>query len=233
MGALLVFFGVIVLLATFARPLAGALAAPLRVFGVTGVLARGNATRNPRRTAATASALVIGLALVGLVAIFGQSAKSSVRAAVDRGIRADYVLKAQQFAGFSPQVAQRLREQPELAAVAAFRFGNVRVEGEEETVTGVDPTQLGPVTDLRLTSGSIDRMGDAGVLVQADAAARYGLQVGDPVLDPVPTRVRIGEGGGDLRAVRLHRRVPGRLGGLDAGLRRRASGSTIRTRSST
>ncbi|MCJ7438555.1 MAG: FtsX-like permease family protein [Acidimicrobiia bacterium] len=180
-GALLVFFGVIVLLATFARPLAGALGVPLRAVGVTGVLARGNATRNPRRTAATASALVIGLALVGLVAIFGQSAKSSVRAAVDRGIRADYVLKAQQFAPFSPQVAQRLGQQPELGAVAAFRFGNVRVEENQETVTGVDPTQLDAVTALRLSQGSVDAMGDDGVLVQRDAAERYGLEVGDLV----------------------------------------------------
>lgn len=180
-GVLLVFFGVVVLLATFARPLASALGAPLRVFGVTGVLARGNATRNPRRTAATASALVIGLALVGLVSIFGASAKSSVKAAVDRGIRADVVLKAQQFTAFSPQVAERLRGRPELRAVAAFRFGNVRVQTQEETVAGVDATQLGPVTALRVSDGSIDAMGDDGVLVQVDAARKYGLGVGDEI----------------------------------------------------
>ncbi|MFO7592212.1 MAG: FtsX-like permease family protein [Acidimicrobiia bacterium] len=180
-GALLVFFGVVVLLATFARPLASALGAPFRVFGVTGELARGNATRNPRRTAATASALVIGLALVGLVSIFGASAKSSVKAAVDRGIRADVVLKAQQFSAFSPQVAERLLDQPALGAVAAFRFGNVRVQTQEETVAGVDPTQLGPVTALRVRDGSIAAMGDDGVLVQADAAAKYGLRVGDEI----------------------------------------------------
>ena len=180
-GALLVFFGVVVLLATFARPLAAALGAPLRVFGVTGNLARGNAIRNPRRTAATASALVIGLALVGLVSIFGASVKSSVKAAVDRGIRADVVLKAQQFTAFSPQVAERLAEVPELRAVAAFRFGNVRVQTEEETVAGVDPTQLGPVTALGVREGSIEAMGADGVLVQVEAAERYGLRVGDDV----------------------------------------------------
>ncbi|HUV10838.1 MAG TPA: FtsX-like permease family protein [Acidimicrobiia bacterium] len=180
-GALLVFFGVVVLLAAFARPLASALGAPLRMFGVTGELARGNATRNPRRTAATASALVIGLALVGLVSIFGASAKSSVKTAVDRGIRADVVLKAQQFTAFSPQVAQRLAGDPELKAVAAFRFGNVRVQTEEETVAGVDPTQLGPATALRVRDGSIGAMGDDGVLVQVDAARKYGLRVGDEI----------------------------------------------------
>ncbi len=179
LGALLLFFGVVVLLATFARPLAGGLGRPLRLIGVTGTLARGNAMRNPRRTAATASALVVGLALVGLVAIFGESAKASVAEAVDRGIRADYVLKAQQFAGFSPQVADRLRDLPELDAVASFRFGNVRVDLGEETVAGVDPDALGDVVDLRVRRGSIGDMGDDGMLVHRDTAERLGLEVGE------------------------------------------------------
>jgi putative ABC transport system permease protein len=181
LGALLLFFGVVLLLATFARPLAGALGRPLRVIGVTGTLARGNAMRNPRRTAATASALVVGLALVGLVAIFGESAKASVAAAVDRGIRADFVLKAQQFAGFSPQVAERLRALPEMDAVASFRFGNTRIDLDEETVTGVDPAELARVVDLRVREGSIADMGPAGMLVHRDAADRLGIDVGDDV----------------------------------------------------
>lgn len=181
-GALLLFFGVLALLATFARSLAGVIGRPLRAGGVTGTLARANAMRNPRRTSATASALVIGLALVGLVAIFGQSAKVSVTRAVDRGIRADYVLKAQQFAGFSPQVAERLRALPELGGVAAFRFSNVRVRGSAETVAGVDPTELASVVDLGLRSGSIDQLGPDGMLVYRKAAEEYGLRVGDTEL---------------------------------------------------
>ena len=178
-GALLLFFGVIVLLATFARPLTSVLGRPLRALGISGTLARANAMRNPRRTSATASALVVGLALVGLVAIFGESAKASVSRAVDQGIRADFVLKAQQFAGFSPQVAERLRKLPELDAVASFRFGDVRVGGQEETVAGVDPTQLRRVVDLRVGPGGIGRMGVDGMLVFRGAARRYRLHVGD------------------------------------------------------
>jgi putative ABC transport system permease protein len=181
LGALAVFFGVVILLATFARPLASVLGWPLRALGVTGVLARANATRNPRRTAATASALVIGLGVVGVVAIFGASAKASVRASVDRGIRADFVLKAQQFAGFSPQVAERLRSLPTLDAVAAMRFGNVRVNGNEETVAGIDVAQLRRVVDLRATPGSIAAMSDDGIMVYVDAAREYGVKPGDTV----------------------------------------------------
>jgi len=185
-GALLVFLGAIVLLAAFARPLAGILGRPLRAIDVTGVLARGNAMRNPRRTAATASALVIGLALVGLVSIFGASAKSSVRAAVDAGIRADFILKAQQFSGFSPQVAARLDPLPELDAVAAFRFGNVRVDTVEEVVAGVSARELGPVVDLDLQKGSIGGMAGDGVIVHRSAAKQYHVGVGDALTIQFP-----------------------------------------------
>ena len=182
-GALVVLVGALLLLAAVVRPLAGTLGRALRTAGVAGELARANAMRNPRRTAATASALVIGLALVGLVAIFGDSAKASVRRAVDEGIRADVVLKAQQFAMFSPEVAQRVARLPQVAAVAAFRFDNVRVPigGNQETVAGAAPAHLPQVVDLRLRRGSVASLGDDGVLVARDSSRQYGLAVGDRV----------------------------------------------------
>lgn len=183
LGAMLVFFGAVVLLALVAGPLAGLLGRPLRAIGMTGTLARGNAMRNPRRTAATASALVIGLALVGLVATFGDSAKASVRRAVDSGIRADLILKAQQFAMFSPDVARRVAALPAVGAVTAFRFGNVRVPigGNQETIAGADPAQLARVVDLGVGPGSIANMGADGVLVAQDASEQYRLAVGQVV----------------------------------------------------
>jgi putative ABC transport system permease protein len=182
-GAMLVFFGAVVLLALIAAPLAGLLGRPLRAAGMTGTLARGNAMRNPRRTAATASALVIGLALVGLVATFGDSAKASVRSAINGGIRADLVLKAQQFAMFSPEVAHQVAGLPAVDAVTAFRFGNVRVPigGNQETIAGADPSQLARVVDLRVRAGSIAKMGTDGVLVARDASQQYGLRIGQLV----------------------------------------------------
>jgi putative ABC transport system permease protein len=142
--------------------------------------------RNPRRTAATASALVIGLALVGLVSIFGASAKASVRAAIDAGIKADFILKAQQFSGFSPQVAERLDPLDEVDAVAAFRFGNVRVNVIEEIVTGVSAGALGTVVDLSVRDGSTAAMARDGVLVHVDAAKEYGVGVGDSLTMQFP-----------------------------------------------
>ena len=160
-GALLVFFGVIVLLATFARPLAGALGLPVRAAtGVTGAIARGNAMRNPRRTAATASALVIGLALVEMVAIFGESAKASVRSS-DNDLRADLVIDTKQFSGFSPEVVTRLAALPEVDDAVGFRFGSVRpvttVGDDEERVVGMNGTGLEDVVDLQMQRGQRGR----------------------------------------------------------------------------
>ncbi len=181
-GALLVFFGVIVLLATFARPLAGALGLPVRaVTGVTGAIARGNAMRNPRRTAATASALVIGLALVVMVAIFGESAKASVRASDDE-LRADLVIDTTQFTGFSPEVVTRMAALSEVDDAVGFRFGSVRpvttVGDDEERVVGMNGTGLEDVVDLQMRAGDVD-IGDNGMLIFAEEAQLYGLSVGD------------------------------------------------------
>jgi putative ABC transport system permease protein len=196
LGALLVFFGVIVLLATFARPLAAALGLPVKAAGVTGAIARGNAMRNPRRTAATASALVIGLALVEMVAIFGESAKASVRAS-DDDLRADLVVDTKQFSGFSPDVVRRLAALPEIADAAGFRFGSVRTvvappgvapeeADDDERVVAVNGSGLPATVDLEMREGAVGDVGDDGMLVFEDDAAEYGMSVGDrvPLLFP-------------------------------------------------
>ena len=92
-GALLVFFGVSILGRTISLPLSRVLGAPLpRLRGVTGALARENAMRNPKRTAASASALMIGVGVVGLITIFVSSTKASMDAAVDRAFTGDIVV---------------------------------------------------------------------------------------------------------------------------------------------
>ncbi len=87
------FIGVFVLGPVIARPVSRVVGAPLpRIKGMTGTLARENAIRNPRRTAATASALMIGVALVGFITIFAASAKASISVTLDRELRTDYVV---------------------------------------------------------------------------------------------------------------------------------------------
>src|SRR4029453_3526537 len=107
-----------------ARPLARVMGWPFaRGFRLPGTLARQNAMRNPRRTASTAAALMIGLALVAFVSIFAASIKASTSKTLEDTVSADYILFNDNFQPFSPEAAQRLAEQPELAAVAGMRIG--------------------------------------------------------------------------------------------------------------
>jgi putative ABC transport system permease protein len=181
LGAFGVLVGVVVLLATVARPLAGAVGLPLGVLGTSGRLARANAMRNPRRTAVTASALVIGLALVGLTATFGASAKASVRRDTGAGLRADYVVKADGFAGFSGDVASRLRDLPELDAVVPLRFADGAIDGDVSTVGGVDASALSKVVALDFVRGSPSGLAEQGILVDDETARAHHLAIGDNV----------------------------------------------------
>jgi putative ABC transport system permease protein len=197
LGAFTLLVGVVVLLAAMARPLAATIGRPLRSFGTSGVLARENAMRNPRRTAVTASALVIGLALVCLTATFGESAKASVRRDTASGLRADYVVKTDGFAGFSGAVAERLQGRPSLDAVVPVRIADGAIGDAIETVGALDPQSMRDVVDLDLVSGDVAGLGgeSGGVLLEAKLAERLGVTTGDVVglqlargLQPVTVR---------------------------------------------
>ncbi len=184
LGAFSVLVGVVMILPAVVRPAMRALGAPARRSGPPGVLARANAMRNPRRTAITASALVIGLALVGLTATFGASARASVGESTASGLRADYVVKSGGFAGFSTEVAARLRDLPAVTTAAPMRFTDGQVDGDATTVGGLDPALLGKVVDLDVVSGDASALDDTGVLISDELARHAGVGVGDalPVL---------------------------------------------------
>jgi putative ABC transport system permease protein len=195
-GALLAFLGVVILLATFAQPFARFVGWPVaRGLGAPGVLARRNAMRNPRRTAATASALVVGLSLVCLVAIFSTSTKESLRDAVDGGVTADYVLNADQLVPFSPEVAEAIRDLPAVEAVSGIGLGRITVDGTTEFIVGADASDLEAVIDLDLQEGSIEGLTEGGILIHESEADDYGVGVGDTMLVDFynlgPTSVRV------------------------------------------
>ena len=168
-------------------------------------LARENAKRNPRRTAATASALMIGVALVGFITILAASTKASIAAAVDRSLRADYVVDSGSWGdgGFGPPIERRPR-----------RPARGRADLADALRTGADRRRVAPrswpstpaiideLFDLDVTAGRARRRAPtAGIAVKADTeAGSHGLAVGDPV--PVrfaADRRGAPDGGGGLR----------------------------------
>jgi putative ABC transport system permease protein len=180
-GALLVFLGVALASPTVARPLARAVGTPLAaVYRIVGRLAEENASRNPRRTASTASALMVGLALVSMALIVGTSIKRSFAETLQSSITADWYVTTGSFFGFSPEVAARMRGLDELGAVSGGRFGQVQVDGSTKTVNAVDFAVLDQLFDLDVQEGGIEP-GARGVLVQTDPATDLGLAPGDTV----------------------------------------------------
>jgi putative ABC transport system permease protein len=157
-GAALTFVGVAILSPLVARPIAGVLGAPIRALGFAGRLGRENAMRNPRRTAATAAALMIGLGLVTFVAVFGASLKASSSAALDEAIRSDFILTSGGFSPLSPHVAEDLEGRPEIAVASPTRVGGIRVTGGADFVTAVNPETFGEVASVGFAAGSLESL---------------------------------------------------------------------------
>jgi putative ABC transport system permease protein len=181
LGAAITFIGVAVLSPLAARPLAGIIGTPIRGFGIQGKLGRENAMRNPRRTASTASALMIGLGLVAMVAILGASLKASFNVIIQDTLKADYVLSTSSFALFSPDVASDVAETPGVAEIAEFRQGGFHVGGKTDYISGVTASTIDDLTTLDVTSGSVDSLADGDILVFDDTAKDHGWSVGDTV----------------------------------------------------
>jgi putative ABC transport system permease protein len=182
-GAVVSFLGVTVVSPIFARPVVGVLALPFARLGVAGRLGRGNAMRSPRRTATTAAALMIGLALVAAISTLGASAKKSVVDTVATSFGADYVLHTSQFQPFSPVVASNLAKVPEISDVAAFTQGMAKIGSAGVAgVQGVDPRELQAVLKLKVLSGNLDQLGDHQLAVSKQEASNLKVKVGDTVL---------------------------------------------------
>ncbi len=144
-----------------------------------GNLAGQNALRNPRRTTATASALMIGLALACTMSIIGASAKASVDKTIDENFIGSYVVGSAFGQPFSPQVAQRIGRVQGVTKVVRQRFAFIEADGKRSSVTGVLPSQL-PDFGLDIQHGS-SGFGGRTVLVNAKYAADRHLSVGDKV----------------------------------------------------
>ena len=184
-GAATVVVGTIILGPVVARPVAQILGLPLRARGVAGDLARRNATRNPRRTAATATALLVGVGVVSLFTVFGASVSASIETQVDRTFAGDLALRPAgggfSGAGLSPDAVAGLRELPEVEAATGIGYGAGTVDGRQEGIGFTDHEQLARVADFDVVDGHVGAVGDRGVAMSAGYAADHGYEVGDAV----------------------------------------------------
>ncbi|WP_030341459.1 ABC transporter permease [Streptomyces sp. NRRL S-1022] len=176
-GAVLLIIGVFVLTPLLSRPLIAAAAPVLRAFGVSGKLARQNSVRNPRRTAATASALMIGLTLITGMTVMAGSLQKSIDKMASSAIRADYVVSMANRGPLSPEVEKKLAGADGVTESSPLRNGASRIDGETEYLTGVNGAAIGELTDLNVTDGSFT-VGGPRVVVDEDRAKSFGWKAG-------------------------------------------------------
>lgn len=184
LGALLVFFGVSVLGRTISLPLSRFISAPLpRLRGITGSLAAENAMRNPKRTAATASALMIGVGLVTFMSIFAASYKASVAATLDQAFSGDFIVEsgASTMGGVDPALGQKLAALPQVDTAAGIRTGFVKIGDSVQQVYAGDPNTLFQLVDVKPLQGSPSALGANEIAVYKDEAKAHNLHIGDTV----------------------------------------------------
>ncbi|MEQ1787984.1 MAG: FtsX-like permease family protein, partial [Acidimicrobiales bacterium] len=196
MGAALTIIGAIVIGPVLAGRCIRALGiAVRRVKGLTGRLATENAARSPKRTSATASALIIGVALVGFITVFAASAKASIQATVGSGFTGDFVVQSEGgafgFSGFPTTVAEAVSGVEGVDVVTPVGFGSLEVtyaDGGDATefVQSIDPDSLTQVLSPKMAEGDVTDLTDGGVLVDQRRVDDHDLSIGDAVTVTAP-----------------------------------------------
>ncbi len=177
-GALALILAVLFAAPALSRPVLAGLGWLIKPFGPMGQMARNNAIRNPRRTAATAFALTLGLMLVTAIGMLGESAKVSISRLVDQGVEADYVLAGPQMMGVPTGASDAVREKvPAAAEVVGLRGVMLKVGDDDEFGTSPDGP-LDKVVNIDIRSGT-SALGDSDILLGEDEAAEHGVGAGD------------------------------------------------------
>jgi len=196
-GAVCVFTGVAALAPGIARPLSGLLGRPLAgLLGTPGRLGRENSMRSPRRTAQTAAALMVGLALVSAIAVFGASLSASATSSVDQAISADLLISVNGSGQLSDSVPAAVAAVPGVTATNTVYRNQFEFQSTLATLTGVTTQNLADTVILRMTAGSAAALGQGELLIDSTTATKDHLSVGDTV--PVrfaytgPAIIRIG-----------------------------------------
>ena len=193
-GAVLIFVAVALISKYFVGPVAAGLGWPLQQLSpISGRLARDNTQRNPGRTAATASALMIGLGVVVFVAVFAQGLKSSFIDSFDRTVKADYVISSENFMPLPTTTTRTVADVPGIEVAVGLNGQQVQVNGDRiAAIWGVDPAAFAQLWKLNWVDGNDSLLGQLGrgsVLLDEQTATSLGVTVGGTI------RVATMEGG--------------------------------------
>jgi len=181
-GALLLFLGVASLSSTVATPVTRVIGWPIeKLFKVPGALARQNVARAPRRTSSSASALMIGVALVSSTAVFASSLRSSLVETLESAISADYIVTDAGFQGLSPVVSETLAEVPELEAVTPIRGISGQVDGSTKNFGAVDAVAFEKLVDPDLQEGTVADLEVNELLLHVDPAGDLDASIGSTI----------------------------------------------------
>ncbi len=184
-GALLTFLGVAFVSPYLVRPIASVVGRPFeRARGITGRIARENTVRQPGRTAVTAAALMVGVALVTFVSIFAAGVKETIAKAVDNNLKAAFVVQnTDGFSPFSPAVLRRVEQVPGVSKTSPVRFGLARVQGVKgnQAVSGIDPTTFNDLYSVSSGAGALRALGPGRIAVSKRYADDHKVKAGDTI----------------------------------------------------
>jgi len=169
------------------------IAAPLsRLAGMTGRLARENSRRNPGRTASTASALMIGVALVTFVTVFAGSFVASNNRTIDRQFQGDFTVSAGSNpgqGGLPTDLAGKVAKLSTVAAATPVRLGfaGVGPNNDGKAIYGVDGSSLSRFVKVGITQGSLTKLGTDGIAVRDKVASSHHWRLGSVIRSSAPT----------------------------------------------
>lgn len=182
--AVFVFAGMVVLGPVLAPPFVQLVGRPLPALGrISAQLARENAARSPRRTAATASALMVGIGLVTFIAVTAESIKASTVDAVDRAVQGDLIITSDGAGAraLDPNLATELRALPQVTGLTTFKIGFAEVASDPQLLLAIDPSTFPELISVDLSAGSLDALGSDGVAVPSTVAEENGWRLGQTV----------------------------------------------------
>lgn len=180
-GAAVLFVGITLLSPVVAGPISRTLGAPISaIYRTPGSLAKENAARNPKRTATTAAALMIGLSLVSMAFVVGQTLKNDLNALLETTVQADYAVFPAGDAGLVPQaVLGELESAEHVDDITPMKYWGTDINGERNDVSTLPLDKLDASFDLELLDGSFANIDDDSMAIRKAFADDLGLSLGD------------------------------------------------------